>query len=97
MEKKHLQVKASEEVLRGVYANLMQVSHSREEVLLDFLTTFPPQPSLVSRVIVTPAHLKRILRALSSSLKKYEEQYGKITSVDAVEEEREIGFQADKR
>ncbi len=73
-----IQVKATDAVLAGLYANMLQVSHTKEEFVLDFMNLFPPTGILGSRVIVSPAHMKRIMLALEDNLKKYEEQFGKI-------------------
>ncbi|MBU1033042.1 MAG: DUF3467 domain-containing protein [Patescibacteria group bacterium] len=73
-----LNIKAQDDVLRGQYANMMQVSHSKEEFVLDFMLAFPPQGELVSRLIVSPAHMKRIAHALADNIKKYENQHGAI-------------------
>jgi len=77
MEKRDLQIKARDEDLKGSYANLMIVSHTREEFCLDFINAFEP-PILVSRIITSPAHLKRMIKALEENLKKYEEKFGKV-------------------
>lgn len=70
----------------GVYANLMMVSHRKEEFILDFLFV-PPQPqaggqsaaALRSRVITTPEHAKRIVRALQENIQRYEASFGVIS------------------
>lgn len=87
-----INVKADDVSLRGVYANSMMVSHTREEFVLDFLSVVPPQPLLVSRVITSPGHLKRTIAVLSDNLKKYEASHGKVEA--AVEPDREIGFKS---
>lgn len=65
-------------ILRGQYANMMQASYAKEEFVLDFMLSFPPQGELVSRLIVSPAHMKRIANALKDNLQKYEKQFGLI-------------------
>jgi hypothetical protein len=68
----------------GVYSNLMMVSHRKEEFILDFLFVQPqraPQGALAnlrSRVITTPEHAKRILRALEENIRRYEDAFGVI-------------------
>lgn len=74
-----IQIKATDEVLRGTYANALQISHTKDEVVFDFLSIFPPQGHLVSRVLTSPSHAKQILTALEDNLNKYEAQYGKLT------------------
>ncbi len=74
----NINIKANDETLRGQYANMMQVTHNKEEFVLDFMLSFPPQGELVSRLIVSPAHMKRILHALNDNVQKHEQQYGVI-------------------
>lgn len=69
----------------GVYSNLMMISHRKEEFILDFLFLQPqrsPQGQTVatlrSRVITSPEHAKRILRALQENIRRYEDSYGAI-------------------
>lgn len=90
MADQQLQVKATDEVLRGAYANALQVSHTKDEIVFDFLSLVPPQGQLVSRVITSPSHAKRILTALEDNLKKYEAQYGALTATPA--QENNFGF-----
>src|SRR3989344_2132051 len=73
-----IQVKASEDQLKGRYSSHMQVLHTREEFVLDFMALYPPQGQLVSRVLVSPAHFKRMVAALTDNLAKYEKQFGKV-------------------
>lgn len=77
-EKRKLQVKFPEKVLGGVYANQMVVSHTREEFLMDFINLFPPEGIVNARVIVSPGHLKRMIRALSDNLSRYESKFGPV-------------------
>ncbi|HXQ22894.1 MAG TPA: DUF3467 domain-containing protein [Candidatus Acidoferrales bacterium] len=69
----------------GVYSNLMMISHRKEEFILDFLFVQPqrtPQgqavASLRSRVITTPEHMKRILKAIEENIGRYEQTFGSI-------------------
>ncbi|HEX5429887.1 MAG TPA: DUF3467 domain-containing protein [Patescibacteria group bacterium] len=81
-QQQNVPLQATPEILKGVYTNNMQVSHTKEEFFLDFLNMsyFPNAASLVAKVITSPEHFKRIVAALSDNLKKYEEQFGKIDS-----------------
>jgi Protein of unknown function (DUF3467) len=85
-----LQVKAGDEELKGRYANLMQVSHTAEEFLLDFYLLHPPAGQLAARIVTSPGHLKRIVAALQDNLKKYESQFGKVEAAN--EPSGEFGF-----
>ena len=73
-----VRVAVSDEVIGGVYSNHMVVAHTREEFFLDFFTMMPQVGKLVSRVVVSPGHLKRILRALADNLTRYEAAHGPI-------------------
>jgi hypothetical protein len=56
----------------------MLVGHGPEEFIMDWLLHSPNGPHLVSRLIVTPGHMKRILNALQENVDKYEQTYGEI-------------------
>ena len=87
-----VQIKATDEKLKGDYSITMQVMHTKEEFVMDFLNIFPPVGSLVSRVIVSPGQMKLIVSALQDNLKKYEANYGSVTPSE--EPKSPIGFQA---
>lgn len=89
MEKKEIQIKAKDEDLKGVYSNLMIVRHTKEEFCLDFINTFNP-PILVARVLMSPSHLKRMIRALEENMKKYEAGFGEVEPAE--EPEETLGF-----
>lgn len=88
-----LQVKVTDEILRGVYANMLQVAHTPEEFVLDFMNLLPPSGIVNARVILSPQHMKRIVAALQENLKRYESQFGEIRGgTDAVPH---IGFRTE--
>lgn len=82
---RQMAVQADPATSLGVYANLMMVSHRKEEFILDFLFVPPQQSSagqsaaLRSRVITTPEHAKRIVRALQENIQRYEAAFGAIS------------------
>ena len=73
-----LNVKITDEELKGRYANLVRISHTREEFILDFINMVPPQGAVTARVITSPGHLKRLIRALTTNLQLYEQNFGPI-------------------
>lgn len=75
-----VQINASDEVARGRYTNNMLVTHTREEFILDFLLTAPNGTQLVSRVLVSPGHMKRVLAALADNMQKYEANFGEVVT-----------------
>jgi hypothetical protein len=85
-----LQLKADDNTLKGVYTNNMQVAHTKEEFIIDFMNMFPPVATLNARVIVSPGHMKRMLAALTENVKRYEEAHGTIEVASAPNSE--MGF-----
>ena len=75
-----MQIKADEKELQGLYSNLMMIHHNLEEFTLNFVYIFPngTQGKLLSSVIVSPGHAKRIWRALGENISRYETQFGPI-------------------
>jgi hypothetical protein len=78
-------VQADASVTPGVYSNLTMIAHRREEFVLDFLFVHPqrgPQgeavASLRARIISSPEHTKRVLRALEENVRRYEAAFGAI-------------------
>ena len=45
-QSKQIQIKAQDNELKGKYSNLMQVTHTQEEFVLDFFMVVPPQGTL---------------------------------------------------
>ncbi|RJR20736.1 MAG: DUF3467 domain-containing protein [Desulfobacteraceae bacterium] len=78
------------ELLGGVYSNNMVVAHTKEEFIMDFLMLAPPSGTVAARIIVSPSHMKRIIKALNENLSKYEEQFGLIQAFDVPQAEPTI-------
>ena len=74
-----LNVKITDDELRGRYSNFLRVTHTRDEFVLDFINLVPPQGIVSSRIVTSPGHLKRIIRALSDNLARYEQAHGQIS------------------
>ena len=73
-----LNVKISDDELKGRYSNLLRITHTREEFILDFINLVPPQGIVTARIVASPGHLKRIIGALSANLERYEKTFGTI-------------------
>ena len=80
-----ISVQSDPQSAAGVYSNLMMISHRKEEFVLDFLFAHPQQladgkasASLRTRVITSPEHVKRIVRALQENIRRYESKFGEI-------------------
>lgn len=75
-----INIELNEDVAEGTYANLVMIAHSAEEFIMDFIRVMPglPKANVKSRIIVTPAHAKRLLHALADNIQRYEMAYGEI-------------------
>lgn len=78
-------------MLKGQYANMMMIAHTKEEFVLDFMNVVPPQGIVTSRIITSPGHMKRIIAALSENIKKYEGSFGTIAEA-SIPTDKEFGF-----
>ena len=77
-----IDVELTEEVAEGSYSNLVMISHSQSEFVMDFIVMLPgmPKAKVKSRIILTPEHAKGLLSALKENLDIYESNFGKIGS-----------------
>jgi Protein of unknown function (DUF3467) len=80
-DKNQLNIELSEEVAEGTYSNLAIITHSSAEIVIDFIRVMPgvPKAKVKSRILMTPQHAKRLLRALADNINKYESMHGSIT------------------
>jgi translation initiation factor 2B subunit (eIF-2B alpha/beta/delta family) len=82
---KQLNIELTDDIAQGIYSNLAIITHSNSEFVLDFVTMMPgiPKAKVKSRIILTPQHAKRLLRALKDNLSKFESIHGTIKEADA--------------
>jgi len=75
-----LNIEISEEVADGIYSNLAIITHSNSEFVLDFVRVMPgvPKAKVKARVLLTPQHAKRLMRALADNIQKFESVHGPI-------------------
>ncbi|MFN0032169.1 MAG: DUF3467 domain-containing protein [Flavobacteriales bacterium] len=79
-QQQQLNIELNEDVAQGVYSNLAVITHSPAEFVVDFIRVMPgvPKAKVQTRVILTPQHAKRLMRAIADNIQKYEAQHGKI-------------------
>jgi len=82
-----LNIEISEEMAEGTYANLAIITHSHAEFVLDFVNVMPgsPKSKVKSRIILTPFHAKRLMKAIVENVQKFEALNGTIQDLEAVE------------
>lgn len=91
---KQLNIELSEEIADGIYSNLAIITHSNAEFILDFVRVMPgmPKARVKSRIVLTPQHAKRLMRALQDNVVKYESVHGKIPESQSPEGGIPMGF-----
>lgn len=81
----NIDIEINNETASGVYSNLALINHSGTEFVLDFIQVMPgmPKAQVKSRIVLTPQHAKRFLRALGENIHRYENQFGEIKDQEA--------------
>jgi len=82
-----LNIEISEEIAEGTYANLAIITHSNAEFVVDFVNVMPgtPKSKVKSRVILTPMHAKRFMKAMVENIENFEAANGPIGDMEAIE------------
>lgn len=82
-----LNIEISEEVAEGHYSNLAIITHSHAEFVIDFVNVMPgtPKSKVKSRIILTPQHAKRFMKALTEYVNRFEQLNGKIQDLEDVQ------------
>ena len=89
-----LNIELDEATAQGVYSNLAVITHSQAEFVVDFIRVMPgmPKAKVQSRIIITPQHAKRLLKALHDNIQKYESQHGKIQDMPQADQMLNMHF-----
>ncbi len=82
-----INIEISEEVAEGMYANLAIITHSHAEFVIDFVNVMPgtPKSKVKSRIIFTPQHAKRFMKALIENVNRYEAAHGDIKDLEEMQ------------
>ena len=75
-----INIELPEEIAEGVYCNLAIISHTNTEFIVDFIKLLPgtQKAKVKSRVLLSPQHAKRLMKALGDNVNKFEAQNGAI-------------------
>ena len=86
-EQAQLNIELSEEIAEGIYANLAIITHSNAEFVVDFVNVMPgtPKSKVKSRIILTPQHAKRFMKALTENIQRFEAANGTIQDLEDVQ------------
>jgi hypothetical protein len=79
-QNQQINIELPESAADGIYSNLVLVSHSPSEFIIDFarLLPGPPKGKVHSRIIMTPMHAKSLIATLQENLSRYERNFGII-------------------
>ncbi|RYZ53550.1 MAG: DUF3467 domain-containing protein [Sphingobacteriales bacterium] len=75
-----INIELDESVAEGIYSNLAIINHSASEFVVDYVCIMPgtPKSKVKSRIILTPQHAKRLLKALGENIQRFEQAHGEI-------------------
>lgn len=75
-----INIELDEATAQGFYSNLAIINHSPSEFVLDFVCIMPgtPKAKVKSRIILTPQHAKRLLKAMGENIHRFEQAHGEI-------------------
>jgi len=79
-----LNIEIDEKTAEGIYSNLAIINHSPSEFVLDFVSVMPgtPKAKVRSRIVLTPQHAKRLLKALGENIHRFEHAFGEIRDTE---------------
>lgn len=80
VQKGNLNIKLTDDIAKGSYANLGIVHNNDAEFVFDFIFMEPQrrQGQVVSRIVTNPRTVKRLLNGLTELIKNYEKRFGEI-------------------
>ena len=79
-----INIELDEKTAEGIYSNLAIINHSASEFVVDFVTIMPgvPKAKVKSRIVLTPQHAKRLLKALGENIHRFEAAHGTISDTE---------------
>lgn len=79
-----INIELDEATAEGIYSNLAIINHSASEFVLDFVCIMPgtPKAKVKSRIILTPQHAKRLVKALAENVHRFEISHGEIKDTE---------------
>ena len=89
-----IEIGLGEREAEGIYSNVVFITHSASEIILDFARLLPglPKARVFSRIVMTPQSAKGLHRALGENLGNYEKQFGEIRLPAEPPKKSELGF-----
>ncbi|HXP91662.1 MAG TPA: DUF3467 domain-containing protein [Fibrobacteria bacterium] len=75
-----INIELGEKEAEGIYSNLVLVSHSPHEFVIDFARLLPgvPKAKVGARIVTTPSHMVSLIQTLQENLTRYERAFGPV-------------------
>lgn len=75
-----INIELGEKEAEGIYSNLVLVSHSPHEFVIDFARMLPgvPKAKVGARIIVAPSHMQALIQTLQDNLSRFERAFGPV-------------------
>lgn len=75
-----INIELDENIAEGIYSNLAIINHSASEFVIDYVCIMPgtPKAKVKSRIVLTPQHAKRLVKALAENIHRFEVAHGEI-------------------
>ena len=83
-QQEQINIELDEKIAEGIYSNLAIINHSSSEFVLDFVSIMPgiPKAKVKSRIVLTPQHAKRLMKAIGENIHRFEVAHGEITDTE---------------
>ena len=83
-QQKQINIELYKKIAEGIYSNLAIINHSSSEFVLDFVSIMPgiPKAKVKSRIVLTPQHAKRLMKAIGENIHRFEVAHGEIKDTE---------------
>ena len=83
-QQEQINIELDEKIAEGIYSNLAIINHSSSEFVLDFVSIMPgiPKAKVKSRIVLTPQHAKRLMKAIGENIHCFEVAHGEIKDTE---------------
>ena len=83
-QQEQINIELDEKIAEGIYSNLAIINHSSSEFVLDFVSIMPgiPKAKVKSRIVLTPQHAKRLMKAIGENIHRFEVAHGEIKDTE---------------
>ena len=89
-----LPIELPDDVAQGLYSNLMFITYSPSEFVIDFARALPGtrKGKIYSRIVMTPQHAKALSDLLRRNVQNFEQKHGAIKLQGRDADDSQIGF-----